>query len=112
MSNPFKADGHRLIFKISKDELIVDRIDCPHDSGSRGICNSKGRCVVKTFIGVYAMDFCVGEALIDGPMEIAWMPVYGDSDLDQDIGAIYFTPVNDKEYMESIELERFKELAG
>lgn len=111
MASPYTADGHRLIFKLDKDQVVIERIDCPHDGGSRGVCNGRGRCLVKTFIGVYGLDFCVGEASIDGPVEIAWLPVYGESDLDLDVGGIYFTPVGDPGYVEAVAAERFAELA-
>ena len=44
----------------------------------------------------------MGSAVIDGPIEIAWAPVYGESDLDADVGAVYFTPVKDEKFQKAL----------
>ncbi len=108
MSNPFTQDGHKVVFGLNKDAVSIVRVECPHDSGAKGVCNAnRSYCVVRRFINIFGTDFCVGSAVIGGPVEIAWMAAFGDSDIDPSVGAIYFTPVDDLEYQEMLDEDLF-----
>lgn len=112
MANPFTQDGHKVVFSLAKDTVVVDRVDCPYDNGVSGVCNKNGRCVVRRFIYLFGTECCLGSTTIDGPVEIAWYPVFGESDLDPEVGAVFFTPVNDIEYQDAVAADQFDSLAS
>jgi len=91
-------DGHKVVFKWQRDEVVIEAITCPHE-GTNAPCNiRRDFCVVQTFLGVYGSEINIGEILIDGPVEVAWTPEDGESDLDPQYGTIWVTPVNDISY--------------
>lgn len=92
-------DGHVVHFRLDRDVVNVSHIECPYD-GKIGVCNrNRAKCVVETYIEVYGTEICVGVALIEGPIEIAWVPNFGSSDLDDEFEQVWFTPVRDPDYI-------------
>lgn len=101
--NGFIEDGHVLHFRLKMDQVIIERVTCPFRVAKGGYCSRmRDYCVVQRFIGVYGTELCIGEvSLDDGPIEIAWHPVLGDSDLDSELGSIWYTPIADEDYLDS-----------
>lgn len=96
--NRWLEDGHKVLFKWYRDAVVIESISCPHE-GTNAACNYKrDGCVVQLFLGVYGAEINIGEALLDGPVEVAWTSAPGESDLDREIGAVWVTPVNDISY--------------
>ena len=94
----WKEDGHKVLFRWQRDEVVVDTITCPHE-GTNAACNHKrDYCLVQMFLGVYGSEVNIGEILLDGPIEVAWTSEEGDSDLDPQYAGIWVTPVNDISY--------------
>lgn len=100
--NPFNDDGHRVGFKVSKD-VVEPYVVCPRDDGTKGRCN-QGRsfCVVRRFVNIYGLELCLGSTTVVGEMPIAWFTLAGDSDLDAEVGAVFFTFTDDQEYVEML----------
>lgn len=91
-------DGHLVEFKWVRDQVLIEKVTCPH-GGTNATCNFKrDGCVVALFLGVYGPELNIGEALLDGPVEVAWTYERGDSDLDSEIGSVWVTPVKDINY--------------
>lgn len=96
--NRWMEDGHKVVFKWQRDEIVIEAISCPHE-GTNATCNYKRDfCLVQRFLGVYGSEINIGEILLDGPIEIAWTSEEGDSDLDHQYAGIWVTPVNDISY--------------
>lgn len=91
-------DGHKVLFKWARDSIVIEAVSCPHE-GTNAVCNYKRNgCVVQLFLGVYGPEICIGEALLDGPIEIAWTSTPGESDLDREVSTLWVTPLNDLSY--------------
>lgn len=94
----WREDGHKVLFKWERDEVVIEAISCPHD-GTKAMCNHKrDTCLVRTFLSVYGSEINIGEVLLDGPVEVAWTPEKGESDLDPEYACIWVTPVADISY--------------
>lgn len=100
----FIEDGHVIAFALERDALKVVEVICPN-VGSTSLCNRRRTyCVVQRFIDAYGMDLNIGNAPLNGPIEIAWFPVYGDeSDLDSEYETVWIVPVVDTDYQISLE---------
>jgi hypothetical protein len=97
----FIEDGHKIHFWWDRDKLHIKRVECPHQ-GATGMCNRlRDYCAVARYIGVYSSELNVGSTPVDGPVEIAWLPIPGESDLDKEFAQIWVVPVNDIEYMQA-----------
>lgn len=97
------SDNHRISLAVVNDDIKVASISCPYENTRSGQCwAGRDFCVVRRFIEVYGFDFCLGSAAVSGPIEIAWVAVLGDSDLDSEVGAIYFTPVDDEKFQKAL----------
>ena len=108
--NPFTQDGHSIVFGLKGNDVSIVRVDCPHDGGSKGVCNAnRSYCIVRRYLFMYGTDLCLGSVIIDGPVEIAWLSQEGESDLDPIIGAVYFTPVMDSDYQNMLNDAMFEE---
>lgn len=108
--NPFTQDGHYIVFALNQNDVSIARVDCPHDGGTKGLCNAnRSYCVVRRYLFVYGTDLSLGSAQITGPMEIAWLSREGESDIDPEIGAIYFTPVMDADYQDMLSEAMFEQ---
>ena len=93
-------DGHKVVINWDGDTISIKRVDCPFDDGG-AVCNRrKDFCVVSRFLGVYGPELNIGTADVDGLMEIAWVGIPGDSDLDDELAAIWVIPVNDANFQE------------
>lgn len=91
-------DGHIVHFLWERDSVRIFRVDCPNDDAT-GICNRRrSYCVVDRFISVYGYELNMGTTPLDGPIEVAWVPVYGESDLDQEFASVWLMPVKDPEF--------------
>lgn len=96
--NRWSEDGHRIHFALVRDEVLIESVSCPHE-GTKARCNQRrDYCVVERFLSVYGAELNVGEVSIDGPVEIAWTPENGDSDLDSEYATVWVTPVKDISY--------------
>lgn len=96
--NRWMEDGHRVVFKWLRDSVVVEAIVCPHE-GTNAVCNYKrDNCIVQLFLGIYGAELCIGETLIDGPVEIAWTSVPGECDFDREIAHLWVTPLDDLSY--------------
>jgi hypothetical protein len=96
--NRWMEDGHKVVFKWQRDEIVIEAISCPHE-GTNAACNYKRDfCLVQRFLGVYGSEINIGEILLDGPIEVAWTAEEGESDLDSQYACIWVTPVNDISY--------------
>lgn len=95
-------DHHKVHIRWDRDEIAPFYVECPHE-GKNAICTrDRDYCVVDRYMGIYGAELNVGSiSLDDGPVEIAWYPILGASDLDQVIGGLYVVPVNDVEYRAS-----------
>lgn len=91
-------DGHKLHFRIDQAEVGVFYVECPFE-GLQARCN-KGRenCVIDTFVAIYGTELNIGEAFIYGPLEIAWTPVLGQSDIDDEFAQVWIIPLADQSY--------------
>jgi hypothetical protein len=97
----FIQDGHYLTVAWDKDRVWIDDVVCPNE-GSTSLCNRRRTyCVVHRFIEVYGTECNVGRTVINGPIEIAWLPVYGESDIDHEFKQIWVCPVDDPNYLAS-----------
>ena len=95
---PWIEDGHILHFRLDKDQLYISHVECPH-SDSVSICTRmRDWCVVGMFIGVYGTELNLGNTYVDGPLEIAWIPIPGVSDLDKEFAQVWFIPVSDPDF--------------
>lgn len=96
--NRWMEDGHLVEFKWVRDQVIIEKVICPH-AGTNATCvNRRDGCVVSLFLGVYGPELNMGEAVLDGPVEIAWGFEPGESDLDREIGTVWVIPVSDINY--------------
>jgi hypothetical protein len=101
MSYEWTEDGHKLNFEIDGDEISISHVDCPM-TGSSAFCNRRRNfCVVQRFVGIFGPECNIGQSRIQGPVEIAWIGVPGDSDLDDEFAQVWVTPINDPEYQSS-----------
>ncbi|MGW8178112.1 MAG: hypothetical protein ACWGQW_04865 [bacterium] len=92
-------DGHKIVFELDADLLHVKRVLCPFEDVTGAICKKRRDfCVVSRFIGVYGPEVNVGKVDINGPVEIAWVGVHGDSDLDEEFAGIWVTPIEDANF--------------
>lgn len=99
------ADGHIIHFMWERDAIRVFRVDCPNEDMS-GLCNRRRNyCVVDRFIAAYGYEMNLGTVAISGGVEIAWVPIYGQSDLDNEFASIWMIPINDPDYQESFGAE-------
>jgi hypothetical protein len=99
MQYEWVEDGHRVTIGWHGDSLVVDKIECPFD-GSNAYCNRRrDSCVVQRFLGVFGAECNVGTCRVDGPVEIAWIGIPGDSDLDNEFSGIWVTPITDSDYI-------------
>lgn len=91
-------DGHKLTFRLERDSVFIFQVHCPYD-GMISLCN-KGRdtCVIDTFVSAYGFEINVGSVNIDGDIEIAWAPVLGGCDIDDQLSQLWFVPVEDPEF--------------
>jgi len=95
----FIEDGHLVHFRWDKDEIHISNVECPH-GGATASCNRlRDFCVVARFLGVYGSELNIGAISIDGPVEIAWLPLPGESDLDREFGHIWVVPVKDPDFV-------------
>lgn len=91
-------DGHKVHFRLDRDVLSIAYVECPYE-GKTALCNRfREHCVVDTFLSVYGPECNIGSCPIDGPVEIAWVPQLGDSDLDDEFGSVWVLPVIDVDY--------------
>lgn len=95
----FIQDGHKLALWWNKDEVAINNVICPNE-GKSGFCN-RGRdyCVVERFVWTYGLDVNIGSAEIQSPVEVAWVPRSGGSDLDPEFAEVYVVPIADREYL-------------
>ncbi len=92
-------DGHILHFRMDRDSIYISHVQCPH-MGKTALCNRlRDYCVVDTYVGAYGPEVNVGSTTLDGPQEIAWVPILGESDLDREFAQIWFIPVTDPDYI-------------
>lgn len=97
--NDWVEDGHKVHVVWDADSLSVQQVDCPFE-GSSAFCNRKRNyCVVQRFIGVFGAEVNVGRTVVNGPIEIAWIGMNGDSDIDDELSGIWITPINDPDYI-------------
>lgn len=96
-------DGHKVIFQWNVDSLEVASVVCPFESGGAICRKQRDGCVVSRFIGVYGAEVNIGKVVIDGPVEIAWVGVLGESDLDGEFSGIWVIPINDSGFIEAKE---------
>ena len=103
-------DGHTIFFLWAKDEISIDTVHCPY-VGEVATCN-RGRhsCVVDTYLKVYGTALNIGEAYINGPVEIAWIPVPGQSEFDDEFAQVWIIPVDDENFQLVAELDQVFEL--
>lgn len=106
--NRWMEDGHKVSFRWLRDSVVIDSISCPHE-GTNAVCNYKREgCIVQLWLGVYGVETCIGETAIDGPVEVAWTSVPGESDLDRDVSSLWVTPIYDLSYQSmKLALETF-----
>lgn len=91
-------DHHILHFRLDRDEITIAYVECPFE-GKTALCNRfRDHCVIDTFVGVYGAECNQGSCPIEGPTEIAWLPVSGESDLDNEFGAVWILPIDDVDY--------------
>lgn len=96
----FIEDGHLIRFVWERDTVLITDVHCPN-SGSMSLCNRRrSYCVVDRFLGVYGLECNVGVAPIDGPIEVAWMGLPGESDIDSEFEQVWVVPVTDTQYLE------------
>ena len=88
-------DGHKIVFEWDGDSVHVKRVVCPFDGGGAICKKRRDFCVVSRFVGVYGPEVNIGKVDINGPVEIAWVGVPGNSDLDEEFGGIWVTPIED-----------------
>jgi hypothetical protein len=92
-------DGHVLHFRIDHDDIYISHVQCPFRE-KVSLCNRmRDNCVVDTYVGVYGTEVNIGSTTLDGPLEIAWVPVLGESDLDREFIQIWIIPVTDPDYV-------------
>jgi hypothetical protein len=111
MASPsdFIEDGHRIHFRWDRDELIISYVECPHQAGS-GMCNRmRTDCVVAAFVSTFGPELNIGSTSIDGPIEVAWYPVLGESDLDRQFRHVWLVPVLDPDFVAAKYMESQKE---
>jgi len=95
----FIQDGHKAHIRWDADSIYVTHIECPHQ-GKVGMCNRlRDFCVVNRFIGVYGPECNVGSVSVTGPVEVAWYPVPGRSDLDDEFKHVWIVPVEDPDFV-------------
>lgn len=91
-------DGHRVIVAWEHDSFTIKRVECPFD-GSNAYCNRRReRCVVQRFLGVFGAECNIGSTEVLGPIEIAWIGIPGESDLDTEFAGIWIIPMDDSNY--------------
>ncbi len=92
-------DGHVLHFRLDRDDIYISHVACPFRENV-SLCNRmRENCVVDTYIGVYGAECNLGGVTLEGPVEIAWVPVLGESDLDREFAQIWFIPKEDPDYI-------------
>lgn len=102
-------DGHRLVVRIERDSLTIDRVVCPFENNTAFCNRRRSGCVVQRFIGVFGSECNVGSCDVGGPLEIAWIGVPGESDLDDEFAGIWVTPVDDIDYRSYKEAQKAEE---
>lgn len=108
-ASDFIADGHKVHFQWDRDKIEISHVECPHE-GKTALCNKlRQGCVVNTFVGTYGSELNVGTVYINGPQEIAWLPIPGDSDLDRDFMQVWIVPIADTDYRAAIMLQSSEE---
>ncbi len=92
-------DGHVLHFRMDLDSIYISHVECPH-RGTTSLCNRmRDNCVVDTYVGTYGTEINIGSTTLDGPQEISWVPILGESDLDREFVQIWIIPVSDPDYI-------------
>ena len=93
-------DGHTISFQWVKDAITIGSVHCPH-VGTVSVCN-RGRhsCVVDTYLKVYGPELNIGDTWISEAVEIAWIPVEGDSEFDHEFCQVWIVPVDDENFQE------------
>lgn len=98
MEHQWAEDGHKVFIVWDRDQLVVDRVECPFE-GTNAYCNRlRDFCVVQRFVGLFGAESNVGVAQVMGGIEVAWLGVPGDSDLDHELAGVWITPINDPDY--------------
>lgn len=99
--SPFIEDGHKVVITWHKDSVTIGAVVCPNE-GIASLCNRMRKyCVVERFISVYGTECNVGSTIVNGPVEVAWAPVPGASDLDDEFMQIWVVPLDDPDYLAS-----------
>lgn len=97
----FVEDGHVIHVTWDRDSLDISYVECPHE-GVNAVCNRlRQHCVVKSFFAVYGTALNIGRISVNGPIEIAWLPIPGECDIDREFSGIWIIPVMDAEYLEA-----------
>lgn len=96
-ASDFIEDGHLIHFRWDRDSVHIVSVTCPH--AGVAMCNrGRERCVVETYVGTYGEELNVGSVSIDGPVEVAWLAIGGESDLDKEFAQLWLMPVNDPDF--------------
>ena len=94
-ASDFIEDGHTIHFRWDRDELHIAYVTCPY-VGVTSMCNRlRDYCVVARFVGTYGTEVNIGSIEITGPVEVAWYPVPGRSDEDEEFRQVWVIPIDD-----------------
>jgi hypothetical protein len=86
-------DGHRMILSLTRSEVHITMVVCPH-GGRHGNCHHpKYGCIVNWFLMHYGLDCHVGVCAPAEEIQIAWSLV-GDPH-DVDAGQVWVISVDD-----------------
>ncbi len=103
-------DGHSVVVVWDRDHVRIGAVNCPN-ADRVSFCNrQRSFCVVQKFVEVYGFDCNVGHTVINGPVEIAWVGIEGESDLDKEWQGVWIIPIDDPDYRTAKALNEGSEL--
>lgn len=89
-------DGHSLNLRLEKSILVVDKVNCPHESAEDKPCHlTKEGCAVAWFISLYGLECNVGVAEPQPVLNVAWTYV-GDPEDGINTGQVWIIPEDDE----------------
>jgi hypothetical protein len=91
-------DGHSIVLQISKSELKILAINCPHKESESSPCSHPDSpCVVEWFVSRYGFDCNVGVCAPEPVLDVAWSYI-GDRHREIEAGQVWIIPKNDEAF--------------
>lgn len=91
-------DGHTISFKWEKDSISIGAVHCPYRGKVAACTRNRLSCVVDSYLKVYGTELNIGVTWLSDSVEIAWIPIAGESDIDDEYGTIWVVPIDDPDF--------------